>query len=35
MTERKAALDALREDNERKNEFLAMLGQELRRPIAP
>ena len=34
ITERKAAEDALREADRRKNEFLAMLSHELRNPMA-
>jgi CheY-like chemotaxis protein len=34
IVERKAAEDALREADQRKNEFLAMLGHELRNPLA-
>ena len=33
--ERQAALDALREADKRKDEFLAMLAHELRNPLAP
>ncbi len=33
--ERRAALDALREADRRKDEFLAMLAHELRNPLAP
>jgi PAS domain S-box-containing protein len=35
MTERKRAEEALRESDRHKNEFLAMLGHELRNPLAP
>lgn len=35
VTERKRAEEALREADRRKNEFLAMLGHELRNPLAP
>ncbi|CAA9891802.1 PAS domain S-box-containing protein (fragment) [Candidatus Methylobacter favarea] len=35
ITERKRAEDALKEMDVRKNEFLAMLGHELRNPLAP
>jgi len=35
VTERKWAEEALREADRRKNEFLAMLGHELRNPLAP
>ncbi|MBK1716202.1 PAS domain S-box protein [Thiocystis violacea] len=35
ITEQKAAEQALREANRHKDEFLAMLGHELRNPIAP
>jgi CheY-like chemotaxis protein len=35
ITERRQAEDALKEVNERKDEFLAMLGHELRNPLAP
>jgi PAS domain S-box-containing protein len=35
VTDRKAAEDALREEARRKDEFLAMLGHELRNPLAP
>ncbi len=35
VTERRAAEEALREADRRKNEFLAMLGHELRNPLAP
>jgi two-component system CheB/CheR fusion protein len=34
-TERRCALQALREADNRKDEFLAMLGHELRNPLAP
>ena len=34
ITERKAAEEALREAHQRKDEFLAMLGHELRNPLA-
>ena len=35
ITERKVAEDALREDDRRKDEFLAVLAHELRNPLAP
>lgn len=35
ITERKRAEDALREADQRKDEFLAMLAHELRNPLAP
>ncbi|WP_324876255.1 sensor histidine kinase [Methylocaldum sp.] len=35
ITERKQAEEALRESDRRKDEFLAMLGHELRNPLAP
>jgi PAS domain S-box-containing protein len=35
ITERKQAEEALREENRRKTEFLAMLAHELRNPLAP
>jgi PAS domain S-box-containing protein len=35
ITERRRAEDALREADRRKDEFLAMLGHELRNPLAP
>jgi PAS domain S-box-containing protein len=35
VTERKRTEEALREADRRKNEFLAMLGHELRNPLAP
>jgi PAS domain S-box-containing protein len=35
ITERKRAEEALREADRRKDEFLAMLGHELRNPLAP
>jgi PAS domain S-box-containing protein len=35
VTERKRAEEALRETDRRKDEFLAMLGHELRNPLAP
>jgi signal transduction histidine kinase len=35
ITERKAATEALREADRRKDEFLAMLAHELRNPLAP
>jgi signal transduction histidine kinase len=35
ITERKRAAEALREASRRKDEFLAMLGHELRNPLAP
>jgi len=35
VTAQLAAEDALREADRRKNEFLAMLGHELRNPLAP
>jgi PAS domain S-box-containing protein len=35
ITERKRTEEALREADRRKNEFLAMLGHELRNPLAP
>ncbi|MGY4515753.1 PAS domain-containing protein [Lysobacter sp. HA18] len=35
ITERKQMLDALREADQRKDEFLAMLAHELRNPLAP
>ena len=35
ITERKAAEDALKESDRRKDEFLAMLAHELRNPLAP
>ncbi|BBA34970.1 multi-sensor hybrid histidine kinase [Methylocaldum marinum] len=35
ITERKQAEQALRESDRRKDEFLAMLGHELRNPLAP
>ena len=35
ITERKRALDALRESDRRKSEFLATLSHELRNPLAP
>jgi PAS domain S-box-containing protein len=35
ITDRRAAEDALREADRRKDEFLAMLGHELRNPLAP
>ncbi len=35
ITERKAAEQALRREDERKDEFLAMLAHELRNPLAP
>jgi signal transduction histidine kinase/CheY-like chemotaxis protein len=35
VTERKAAFDALRDADRRKDEFLAMLAHELRNPLAP
>jgi PAS domain S-box-containing protein len=35
ITERKQAEETLREADRRKNEFLAMLGHELRNPLAP
>jgi PAS domain S-box-containing protein len=35
VTERKRAEEALREVNQRKDEFLAMLAHELRNPLAP
>jgi signal transduction histidine kinase/ActR/RegA family two-component response regulator len=35
VTERNVALDALREADRRKDEFLAMLAHELRNPLAP
>lgn len=35
ITERKRAEDALRDADRRKDEFLAMLGHELRNPLAP
>ncbi|HEX6994314.1 MAG TPA: PAS domain-containing sensor histidine kinase [Gammaproteobacteria bacterium] len=35
ITERKEAEEALRESNRRKSEFLAVLGHELRNPLAP
>jgi two-component system CheB/CheR fusion protein len=35
VTEQKRAEDALRENDRRKDEFLAMLGHELRNPLAP
>jgi two-component system CheB/CheR fusion protein len=35
VTERRAAEEALREADRRKDEFLAMLGHELRNPLAP
>jgi PAS domain S-box-containing protein len=35
VTERKQALDALRESDRRKDEFLGMLSHELRNPLAP
>ena len=34
VTERRVAIDALRETDRRKDEFLAMLGHELRNPMA-
>jgi PAS domain S-box-containing protein len=35
ITERKQTEEALRDSDRRKNEFLAMLGHELRNPLAP
>ena len=35
ITERKQAEESLREEDRRKNEFLAMLAHELRNPLAP
>ena len=35
ITERKQAMEALQEADRRKDEFLAMLGHELRNPLAP
>jgi PAS domain S-box-containing protein len=35
ITERRAAEEALRRADQRKNEFLAVLGHELRNPLAP
>ncbi|MGZ8993217.1 MAG: ATP-binding protein [Burkholderiaceae bacterium] len=35
VTERRAAVEALREESRRKDEFLALLAHELRNPLAP